>query len=265
MPHPADPRLKFGEFCKDSLKLYTAHAEVLLKIALVLGVVSAGIYIGGAALSIGFAPAGTEIDPTTFSFALTRSQQVVGVATTALLAILICFGMAASIHAAAGADTVRTAFSRVTAQSIQIFWLQLVIYALAIRFSPYAALLLWVLVAFAVPVAILENLGPSAATDRAAELSRGHRLMLAVIELVVLLPLLATIALMVLALLVPETGINLNVLPVAGRVGISWLVLALIAVPVQFVFVALTQAYLKLSQAATEPVLHAKAATSVNP
>jgi hypothetical protein len=205
------------------------------------------------------------MDPTTLAVTLNRDQWVMITAGGFGMAIVSSLAMAASIHVACERERigVRRAFGMVTAKSMQIFWLQCVIYALAVRFSPFAAPLLWFSLAFGIGVGVREDLGPSDAMERAWSLTQGSRLKVLVLEVLLLVPFIALIAGISYLFLIPGPWFNLNKVEPQTRQLFSGPIMALLLIPIQFMFVALARGYAMLKQA-EEPALHAKAASSVS-
>jgi cell division protein FtsB len=210
-------------------------------------------------LAIG-SPDEGSIDPSTFSLTLT-SQQWFGLAAGLIaVGVVVAIEMAVAVHAAAGpGGKLRDAVRKIRANSLQIFWLQYVIYALAFRFSPWAALLLWLVAGFAVPIAVCENLGPASAVDRAWDLSQGARGRIVALEL--LLPLLP-LSLWVILGYLSGSGNQVQALNPSIRMGILALVLALVLLAIQFLFVCLSYLYQAI---ANKRFLHVPAASSVSP
>jgi sterol desaturase/sphingolipid hydroxylase (fatty acid hydroxylase superfamily) len=179
-----------------------------------------------------------------------------------VIAVMITLALccAASIHAAAGARSFGEAFGRIRSGPMQIFWLQCVIYALALKFSPVAGLVLFFLIAFVVPVGLCEDLGPNAAADRAWVLSSGYRIRILVVEVGAIL---VSLALMVvIGTLFLQANSPFVFLAPLFRAAISWILMAFLIAPFQFLFVSLTRLHQALI-AGSEPVLHARAASNV--
>jgi hypothetical protein len=169
------------------------------------------------------------------------------------------------VHAACEQDPVpvRRAFGLVTAKSMQLFWLQGAVYLLALRLSPWAVPVMWFSVVFGVPVALREDLGPSDAMDRAWALTAGWRIRILALEIVTTGLVLGMISLIGWGILTPHSFFNLNLVPLWARLVAAIPLMALLLLPVQFLFVALGRGYEMLKRAEA-PVLHAKAASSVS-
>lgn len=256
-------RAKFTSVLSQSLAFYFVKIRIFGGILLIPALVISFASIGLISLILGFSATGSEIDPTMFQFSIRPWQWVFVGAAVLAMAVTTSLSMAASVHATLlrGAGGIRAAFAAINAKSMQIFWLQCVIYALALRFSPWTVLLFWLLAAFAIPVALGENLGPSDAMDRAWSLSRRHRLTILGIELLLLIPpVLATI----LGGLVGGPGGPLYTVSPVIRAASSWLMTLLLLAPIQFMFVAVTWIYEVLASE-PESSLHARAASNVNP
>lgn len=253
-------RVKFGTVLAESARFYFANGGVLLQILLLTGVATATIFIATMAAITGFSIQGAGMDPTVFRNTLTGPQWAMGAAGFVAVMIVLSFGFAASVHASAGVPTVRAAFNRIRSGPMQIFWLQCVIYALALRYSTFAAPLLFVLIAFAVPVAMVEDVGPNAAADRAWEVSEGYRRGILLLEVGLIAVSVAVVAAIGFLFLQPNSPYIL-IAPLM-RAAISWILMAFVIGPYQFLFVALTRLYMALT-ASSEPALHARAASNV--
>ncbi len=232
----------------------------MLKILLIAGVALAAIFIITMTAITGFSIEGSSLDPKVFRSTLTGQQWAIGAAGLIAVMIALALSFAASVHAAAGANSVKDAFSRIRSGPMQIFWLQCVVYALALRYQPLVAPLLFLVIAFAVPVALCEDLGPNASADRAWFLSKGYRFRILLLEVGAILASLGLMAAVSTLFLQPESPF-IFLAPLL-RAAISWILMALLILPFQFLFVALTRAYVALA-AGSEPVLHARAASNV--
>ena len=223
------------------------------------------LFIAGAALALGFSLTGEAVDPTLVSVSLSRNQWVEVVGVAMLGGIVFATAMAASVHAACEQDPVpvRRAFGLVTAKSMQLFWLQGAVYLLALRLSPWAVPVMWFSVVFGVPVALREDLGPSDAMDRAWALTAGWRIRILALEIVTTGLVLGMISLIGWGILTPHSFFNLNLVPLWARLVAAIPLMAVLLLPVQFLFVALGRGYEMLKRAEA-PVLHAKAASSVS-
>lgn len=254
-------RLNIGGILSESFRLYAQRAAVLLPILLVPAVAIAAVSIAFYSAIAGFSFQGATMDGKTFLVNMDRLQLTLAGVCVFFCAIVTALAMAASVHTAAGASSLRAAFSSITAKSMQIFWLQCVVYALALRFSPWAGLLLWLGVGFATVVALREDLGPNDAADRAWTISGGHRLPILILQsALTLLPALV-LAAIGFTFLLPVSPLGFDSVPPVVRAAISWILLALVLAPVQFTFVVLTAIYRQLTPA--QPVLHARAASNV--
>lgn len=251
-------RVKFTTVLADSARLYFSNAGILPKILLIASVATAAIFLGVMTALVGFSVEGTNLDPKVFRGTLTGQQWTIGAAGLVAIMIVNSLGFAASVHAAAGARSIGEAFSRIRSGPMQIFWLQCVIYALALRYSPLAAPLLFLLIGFAVPVALLEDLGPNVAADRAWALSEGHRGRILLLEIGLIVSSFALMGAVEWAFLRATSPFIFT--PPVVRAAISWILMAFLIAPFQFLFVALTRLY----QALAVPVLHARAASNVN-
>jgi hypothetical protein len=251
-------RVKFRTLLAESARLYFANGGALAKILLIAAVATAAIFLGTMTAIQGFSIEGANLDPKVFRATLTGQQWVIGAAGLVAVMIALSLAFAASVHAAARATSVKDAFSRIRSGPMQVFWLQCVIYALALRFQPLVAPLLFVLIAFAVPVALREDLGPNAAADRAWELSEGSRARILFLELGLIL--ISVVITTVIGVLFLQPNSPFIFLAPVMRAAISWILMAFLIAPFQFLFVALTRLY----EALTAPALHARAASSVN-
>ena len=263
MRRPMRGRLKLGRLLGGALLSYLRSLHLFLAILLIPAVAGAVIFVGVSAQILGFATDGASLDPTTFEITLNRDQWVLITAGGFAIAVVAALAMAASIHLACEGAGIRRAFSKITAKSMQIFWLQCVIYGLAVRFSPVAIPLLWFSVAFGVGVAVREDLGPSEAMDRAWALSEGSRLKILAVEVLLVAPLLLFSFGIAYVFLIPGPTFNLNSIAPQTRQLLSAPITLLFLIPVQFTFVTLARAYEMLRQAEQETVLHAGGASDV--
>ena len=256
------PILKFAIFLQ-SLFFYLTSIPIFLGILIFPAITTALVAVSLITLLLGFAGSGAEIDPTTVQFSLSSSQWLMVAFGAFITAIVLSLSLAASVHVTArnAAGGIRAAVASIRSKPMQIFWLQCVVYALALRFSPWTALLFWLLIALAVPVALCEDLGPSDAMDRAWSLSRGHRAKIIVLEILLLIPVAAGV--IVVGVLARPDGLIYYLSPTI-RTASSWIVAMIMIAPIQFMFVVMTRAYQLL---AGDPgsALHVQAASSVNP
>jgi hypothetical protein len=256
-------QLKLGRVLWDAVLAYVRRLPVFLATALIAAVAGAAIFVAVSWKILGFAADGAALDPTTFGITLNRDQWVLITAGGFAMGVVASLAMAASIHLACEPISVRRALSKVTAKSMQIFWLQCVIYAVAVRFSPIAVPLLWFSVAFGVGVAVREDLGPSDAMDRAWVLSAGSRIKILVLELLLVVPLFLFSLGIAYLFLIPGPWFNLNSIAPQVRQFFSVPITLLFLIPVQFTFVTLARAYEMLRQAEQETALHAEGASGV--
>lgn len=246
-----------------SLIFYFAKFSIYLGILIIPAITLAGVSVGLISLILGFSQFGSQVDPTTFQFTLSSSQWVIFASGAFVIAIVLSLSMATTVHATIreGAGGIRGAFTSLRSKPLQIFWLQCVIYALALRFSPWAALLFWLLTALAVPAALCEDLGPSDAIDRAWSLSRGRRLRIFGLEALLLIP--AVAAFVVIGVLARPNGPIYQLSP-AIRTAFSWVMAMIMLAPIQFMFVAITRVYQALASPPGSS-LHARDNSDVNP
>lgn len=254
--------LKIPELLAQSATFYVVNAPTFLRILLIPAFAISFVAIGLISSILGFSTSGSAIDPTVFQFSISRSQWLFVGAGVLAMAVVFSLSMAGSVHATLqrGNAGIRIAFRAIRAKSMQIFWLQCVIYALALRFSPWTVLLFWLLAAFAIPAALRENLGPGDAMDRAWEVSRGRRLSILVVELVLLVP---PVAATLLGGWLEGPGGPISQLSPVLRAASSWLAMLVLLAPLQFMFVALAWIYQALA-AGPEAPLHARGASNVS-
>ena len=260
MRHTMRGRLKLGQVLGDAVLTYFRRLPVFLGILMVPVVVGAATFLVVGWQVLGFSAEGAAYDPSTLDVTLNRDQRVMLLAAALMLAVVASMAMAASVHAACERLSLRRTFSSVSAKPMQLFWLQVVIYVVALRLSPFTVPLLWFAVAFGLPVALREDLGPSAAMDRAWVLSEGSRAKLLVLEVLLLLPVAAFVLGITLLFVVPVPWFSFNSVAPQNRMYFSIPITALMLIPVQFMFVALARAYEMLRQG-----LHDPAASSVSP
>lgn len=250
-------RVKFGTILAESTRLYFSQNVVLPKILLIAAVTGAAIFIATMTTLLSLTAAGTSVDPLTIREVMSGQQWTIGAAGLVAFMVVLAFAFSASIHFAGGARTLGEAFRRIRSGPMQLWWLQCVVYILALKFSTFAAPLLFLLIAFVVPVALREDLGPSAAADRAWILSQGHRTAILLLELGAILT--TTAFMMIASALFLRADSPFVFLPVWGHISISPVIVAFLIAPFQFLFVALTRLY----TAVATPVLHARAASNV--
>lgn len=257
--------LKLGRLFKESIRIYFSRLPNFLIILSIPAVVTSVLFVVASIQLLGFSAEASGLDPTTLMVSMTPPQWALVSGAGILIAVTLALGMAATVHAACSAERVgiRQAFGMNTAKSLQIFWLQTVIYALALRFSPLAAPLLWILVAFGSVVVLREDLGPSEGMDRAWELTEGSRLKVLAVELLALIPVVMCCALVAVLFMIPGPWFNLNKIPPYARLGLAPVITGFLLVPVQFMFVLFGRGYEMLKQA-EQPALHAKAASGVS-
>jgi hypothetical protein len=253
-------RLPPGTLLLDGVRVLGRGLPVFLGIA---GVSAVLIYsVLAVVLLINLGSALAKVDPRVLTLTMTGREYAVLGAGLAAIIVLLSYSTGATVHAAGAlASGERTglmrALRRVRVKTLQLFWLQWVINVLAARYSPPAALVLWLFAAPSLPVGILENLGPGEAMDRTWALTRGNRIRLVILELMLLIPLLAMPAAIVVSPLntLSPTGAH----PLA-RLALAIPILTILLVPYQYLLTVLTLAYRTL-----EPgVLHAEPPASVN-
>jgi hypothetical protein len=205
------------------------------------------------------------IDPRTIALTFTKDQWIVMGLAWLISAILVAIALAASVVVAANPThaSPRSALAGISAHAMQIFWLQIVVAALALAYSPFVVFLLWALTAFAVPVALCEKLSPSDAMDRAWSLSLGARPRILALEFLALLPPLAVAAAMVAFAFFWLANQSVFDFPLWARAVSGVVALTLLILAFQSSFVVLTRLYLSLATQ-SEVTLHARAASSVN-
>lgn len=250
-------RLAIGAVLVDSLRLFGAALPALTAIAAVTSTALVAISAAVIAINWGLA-AGADIDPKALSLLLTGREFAVIGAGFMLALLPLSYAVGATVHLSAdrhaGSDTALTKIlGRIHAKGLQLFWLQWVVNILAARYSPFAAVIMWLGIAAALPVALLENLGPQAAVERLLDLAKGQWARIS--ALVVLLTLTATVVPLAasIAIFGPASPTGLGISPIARFVmAIPMVMVAL--VPAQFLFVALTVTYRALTG---EAPLHA--------
>jgi hypothetical protein len=257
--------MKLGALLLESVRIYFSRFPDFGVILLIPGSAAAILFVGAAVLILGVAPQGEGMDPTTVAGSLTRQQMTGVLAAVLVISVVLSFGMAATVHAASGERRVgvRLAFRQISSKAMQLFWLLAVISVLALQYSPWALPVMWVSLAFGIPVALREDLGPSDAMDRAWELSAGNRWKVLVLEMLLWVPLAAAVWAVSELLLKPHVSFDLNLLAPAVRVLVAVPVTLVLLVPVQFMYVVLARGY-EMLKPAEAPVLHARAASNVS-
>jgi hypothetical protein len=212
--------------------------------------------------AVGFSRETRYIDISTTAITLTDGQRAGLALGGFFVAVVLSLAMAATVQAVAAPERIsaRHAFGALGARGLQIFWLQWVVIAIALRLAPWAALLMWVLVGFGSVVAVRENAGPNDAMELAWVYARGNRLRLLLLEILLLAPFLAVLTGVAFLFLIPGPWFNLNDVAPWIRVAISPLLTGWMLAPVQFLYVARTLAYESLR---AQPPLHARAAAGV--
>ncbi|MEP7353618.1 MAG: hypothetical protein ABI824_10345 [Acidobacteriota bacterium] len=230
----------------------------------------AGLVVGGgAAWNIaGFSATPTALNTTVLPYTMTSAQWAVAGVALVLLVVQLSFSGAASVLMAwsepNGRLTIRQAFAGVRSAPLQLFWLQWIVVVLSSQFSPWAAPVLWFLMAPAIPLACIEGLGPGEAVDRMWAMSKGNRTRLLILE--VLLCSLLPIVIIVTRRYLVTSGrgpINFDQYPTLFRIPFVLLATWLAGTAAQAVLVGLTCAYRDLRGDQTVGV-HAQAAGGVN-
>lgn len=259
------PRLKLNAVLLESTRICWQRRGALALILLAPAATAAAVGIFGMSAIMGLASEHSYVDLSTVTITLTDIQRA-GMAMGGFVnAVVLSLALAATIHAAAGAERVPAwqAFARLRGRGLQLFWLQCVVLALTLRFAPWAGLLMWVLIGCGNAVAILENLGPSDAMDRAWALSKGNRLRLLSLEILMLAPLVAVLFAVGYLFLVPGRSWNLNAISPWIRLVTTPLLAGTLLAPIQLLFVVRTRAYEHLRRDREPRHLHAQAASSV--
>ena len=252
------------DVCAASLRVLGQGLPVFLRIA---AAASAILVITGAvvaAINWGVSPARAGIDPRVLAVTTTPRQFAVIGAGILVAALTLSYAAAATIHAAAeiaagGRSGVLAALARVRSRGLQLFWLQWVVNILAVRYSPIAALVLWLLIAPAIPLAVREDTGPVAAVERAFERLRGNRLRMLALQILFLTPALIIPAALVWVML-PGQALDISALSPLAGLALAFPAGAALLLPVILLFIALTLACQRL---AAESGLHAEDPSSV--
>ncbi|MFM2124386.1 MAG: hypothetical protein RL328_837 [Acidobacteriota bacterium] len=257
-------RLNLGKVLLDSVRVYLRGLPVFLPIVSLAGGVAGFITVVMSRQILGFSAEGAGVDPTTLRITLNREQWVMVMAGGIAMAVVISVAMAATIHAACERLGLGAALAKLTAKSMQIFWLQVAVYVVAARFSPFAVPLLWFPLAFGIGLALREDLGPNDAMERAWTLSSGSRARILLLEVLLLVPVLAVVGGIGYLFLIPGPWLNLNAVNPLYRQYLSAPITVMLLIPVQFMFVGLARAYEALRRSEVEAGLHAEAGSSVS-
>jgi hypothetical protein len=258
-------RLAVAEMCGDSLRVLGQGLPLFLRLAalaaLILETAGAAVF----AVNWGLPSDRAEIDPRVLVFTTTPRQFAVIGAGILAGAVALSYAGAAAIQAAAaiaaGQRTgLREAIARVRPAALQLFWLQWVVNILAARFSPFAAPVLWLFLAPALPLAVLEGAGPMTAAEGALERLRGNWLRMLALQILLLAPVVIVPFGLVWATL-PGGPLELGELPPLAGLAVGYPVLVALLLPVQLMFVALTLTYLRF---AAPSGVHARGAGSVH-
>jgi hypothetical protein len=247
----------------ESLRVLGKGLPVFLSIAAITAV--SVVIVGATVVTINWGILQAGIDPMVVAVSLTGSQYAVLGAGLVVAALITSYAAGASIQAAAeiaggGKIGLVQAISRVRVAGLQLFWMQWVVNILALRFSFFAAPVMWLLIAPATPWAVLRNAGPSDAVEGTFAALKGNHPRMLALEILLLLPVLI-IPVGLTASLVPRGPADLpDISPLTGLL-ISLPVSTILFLPVLLMFVALTLAYRFL---AGEPGLHARAASNVS-
>ena len=257
-------QLPIAGVCAASLRVLGQGLPVFLRIA---APAAAVVIVTGAvvaAINWGVSPTRAGIDPRVFAVTTTPRQFAVIAAGILVAALALSYAAAATIHAAAEIASgrrigVMAAIARVRSKSLQLFWLQWVVNILAVRFSPIAALVLWLLIAPAIPLAVLEDAGPVAAVERTFDRLRGNHLRMFALQLLLLAPVLIIPAALVWVML-PGQALDISALSPLAGLALAFPIGIGLLLPVLLLFIALTLAYQRL---APESSLHAEDASNV--
>lgn len=253
-------RLAMRAVLGSSWRVFGAALPALTIIAAGTAAALVGIVTAVIAINWGVALEGATIDPKVLT--LTISGREFAVVGAGLLAALVPLSYALSMTVNLAAEPTAgllTALHRVRAKGLQLFWMQWVVNVLALRYSPFAAILLWLAIAAAIPAAVIENLGPLEAIERQHALTAGNRMRVA--ALVLLLSLVALVFPLTLALAIFGANPTGAALPPLLRLVLAVPVMTVVLVPALWMLVAFTLVYLKLAGGAA---LHARRASNVN-
>ncbi len=259
-------RLSVSRTCLDGLRVLGQGFPLFVRIAAFAAILV--VTVGATVVSInwGVSAVRAEIDPKTIAATIDGRQFAVLGAGILLTALVLSYAAAAAIQAtietAAGNRlTLVQAISRVRSKGMQLFWLQWLVNILAVRFSAFAAPLLWLLLAPALPLAVLEDAGPSEAIERTFALLKGNLGRMLALEVIFLLPVvLMPFGLGILAL--PLGYVDLSGLPPIFGLLVAFPIMMILLLPVLLQVIALTLAYLDLSAAPDD--LHAQANSNVS-
>lgn len=236
-----------------------------LQLVLAAGLLGIGALVSRLVIGDNVGP----VDPRVLPFTMGREQwAIVGVGVF-LTALVVFFSIGATIHLASAAVrkeplSAMAAFGKVKFESLWLLWIQMIASMITVAIFPFAGLVLWLLIASAIPVAVLERLLPNRALDRAWALMEGSRIQVLLLE--VILTLLTVVALTIVqtAFYQPDSLPGFLALPALARYATAWPLTALILIPVAFLFVGLTVTYHTLLARKAPETLHAQSASNVN-
>lgn len=243
-------RLRIGGVCVDSLRVLGQGLPLFLGLAALAAFVLETVSVAVFAVNWGLPSERLEIDPRVLVVTTTPRQFAIIGAGIVVVAVALSWAGAAAIQAAAAIAAGRRirltqAIKQVRPAALQLFWLQWVVNILSARFSPFAAPVLWLFLAPALPMAVLESAGPIAAAERTLERLRGNWLRLLALQLLLLAPVVVVPSGLVWATL-PGGPLDPGQLPPLAGLAIAYPVLAALLAPVQLLFIALTLVYLQV-------------------
>ncbi len=209
------------------------------------------------------------IDPRTVRFLLSGQEWIaLGLSVAGMAAILFfafdAIVQATDAHLGGKPVSIRSAFQQINLDHLWLLWIQLIGTALFAILVPWMAVLLWMLVASAVPAAMLENRSPQKALDRAWALMAGNIGKVAVVEVVLTLLLAIPPMILIPLFLTQSAPLGPEVLSPGIRMllGVPLLMVAL--TPFAYMFITLTVMYRQLLGNLQPELLHANRASSVN-
>ena len=203
---------------------------------------------------LGFSRGGV-IDPRTVPFLLTNTDWLALGVSVLCMATLLFFAFdgivqATDAHLDGKTLSIKECLRRTKFDHLWLLWIQLIATALFATVIPWMGLVLWILVASAVPVAMLENRSPNRALDRAWELMAGNLWKVLVVELISVI-LLAIPPVIVAPLFLGQTSpLGSDALPAWSRTLLAIPFLLAVLAPYAYMFVTLTVMYRQLRQGA---------------
>ena len=258
--------LRFGSIFPVAIQILVERGSTIFSILAAASALSVGVGLIFSAFT-GFSR-NESIDPRTVRFLLTNVEWLaLGISVLGMVAVLfLAFDaviQATDAHLDGKTVSIKLVLGRIKLDHLWLLWIQLIATGLFAIVLPWMALLLWLLVASAVPVAMLEARSPNQALDRAWELMTGNIGKVAVVEIVLTLLLAIPPMILIPLFLTMNAPLGPQALAPWVRMILGIPLLLVTLTPFAYMFVALTVMYRQLRQRTGPQPLHADAAGGV--